>query len=280
MDAVFKFAMSGLTVRGLQKLDYGGSEMTEISNLIHTLKQLLKERNIRQADVAASLNLGIARVKQMFTKNDFTIKRLAIICDEPLEMELGDLFRIAQERNRYIDSLTEEQEKQLTADIRLLVVAVSVLTNWSTEEITNRYQITERECRKHLKTLERLKLISVRDNGHIKLLINHNFHWIKDGPLENFFIKNIQSDFLNASFHKEGEIRLFRTGMLSTKSADELIKHVDSLVGRFVELDRDVAELSMDHRRGYSVVVAMRPWLMPAFTQLLRTPDPAGSQHD
>ena len=68
--------------------------------------------------------------------------------------------------------------------------------------------------------------------------------------------------------------------MLSTKSADELIKHVDKLIGKFVELDRDDAELPMDHRRGYSVVVAMRPWLMPAFTQLLRTPDPAGSQHD
>ncbi len=244
--------------------------MSEISNLVKTLKQLLKEKNITQYDVAAVLDLGIARVKQMFAKNDFHIERLVKICNDLLGIELADLVRITHERTSFIESLTEEQEKQLTADIRLLIVAVSVMTSWKPAEIISRYQITERECRQHLKTLEKLKLISIRDNDHIKLLINQNFHWIKDGPLESFFIKNIQSDFLDASFHGEGEIRLFRTGMLSTKSTDELIRRIEQLIAKFIELNSDDADLPLEHRRGSSIVVALRPWLMPAFTQLLR----------
>ena len=35
--------------------------MAEVNQIIDTLKQLLKEKNVNQADVSAVLNLGLAR---------------------------------------------------------------------------------------------------------------------------------------------------------------------------------------------------------------------------
>lgn len=245
--------------------------MSEVSNLINTLKQLMKEKEVKQSDIAAVLGLSIARVKQMFSRNDFQIERLVKICNELFGFELADLVRISEERTGYIQSLTAEQEKQLISDMRLLVVAVSVLTNWTPEQIVSRYQISERECKRHLKTLEQLNLISIRDNGHIKTLFDHNFQWIENGPLEQFFTSNIQSEFLNAGFHGDGELRQFRTGMLSKKSVDQLMSVIDKTVARFIELNRDDSILPLEHRTGYSMVVAFRPWLMPAFTKLLRS---------
>lgn len=244
--------------------------MSEVNQIVGTLKQLLKERNLTQYDVAAVLNLGVARVKQMFSKQDFSITRLSIICNELLDMDLADLMQIAQDRRDYIQHLTEKQEQQLISDNRLLVVAVSVMNNWTPAEIVDKYNISERECQKYLKALEKLELISIRSSGSIKLVIDRNFQWIPDGPLENFFRKHVQGDFLDAGFDGIGESRQFRTGMLTDKSADELIKKIEKIVADFVDLNRIDSKQEVQYRVGYSFVVALRPWLMPAFTELLR----------
>jgi len=136
--------------------------MAEVNQIIDTLKQLLKEKNVNQADVAAVLNLGLARVKQMFAKNDFHINRLAIVCNELLDMDLADLVQISQDRQKYIEVLTEKQEQQLISDERLLLVAVSIINKWMPPEIVEHYEISEAECDHHLLTLEKLKLISRR----------------------------------------------------------------------------------------------------------------------
>lgn len=244
--------------------------MSEVSQIFDTLKQLLREKDFAQVDVAAVLNLSVARVKQMFANNDFSINRLSIICNELLDMELADLIQINQDRQKFIEQLTEKQEKQLISDDRLLVVSVSIMNNWTPTEIVERYEISDAECHRHLVTLEKLKLISRRANGRIKLLIDRNFQWIPNGPLEQFFRQHVQSDFLDASFSGAGEVRLFRTGMLTSKSAEELARRIDKVVNEFMALNRDDAQFELQHRVGYSFLVAMRPWLMPSFTKLLR----------
>lgn len=244
--------------------------MSEVNQIVETLKHLLKVNDITQHDVAAELNLGIARVKQMFGKRDISMTRLSTICNSLLDIEIADLVQITQDRQKYIQSLSEKQERQLISDDRLLVVSVSIMNNWTPEDIVERYDITNTECHRHLKTLEKLSLIRFCANDRIKLLIDRNFKWISNGPLEQFFRKHVQSDFLNARFDRSGEIRLFRTGMLSKKSADELIKKIDKLTAEFIELNSDDSKLEFEHRTAYSFVVALRPWLMPSFTKLLK----------
>ena len=245
--------------------------MAEVDQIVDTLKQLLKEKSVNQADVAAVLNLGLARVKQMFANNDFHIDRLAIVCNELLDMELADLVLIAQDRQKYIEELTERQEQQLISDERLLLVAVSIMNKWMPHEIVEQYEISDAECDRHLLTLEKLKLISRRANGGIKLLIDRNFQWITNGPLENFFRQHVQSDFLDAGFGNPGEVRVFRTGMLTTKSAEEMTRRIDKLVSEFMDLNREDGNIELQNRFGYSFLIAMRPWQMPSFTKLLRT---------
>jgi len=144
------------------------------------------------------------------------------------------------------------------------------MNNWTPVEIVEHYEISKAECHRHLKTLETLKLISRRANGRIKLLIDRNFHWIPNGPLEQFFRTHVQGDFLDASFNDAGEVRLFRTGMLTSKSSGELTRRIDKLVSDFMDLNNEDAQFDLQRRSGYSFLVAMRPWMMPAFTRLLR----------
>jgi len=244
--------------------------MSEVALIVETLKRLLKEREITQYEVAEVLGLSVARVKQIYASNDFSLQRLVSICNELLGMDLADLVEIAQHRQDAIESLTEEQERQLVANERLLMVAVSVMQNWTPTEIVETYDITKAECKKHLNVLESLHLISTNSQEKVKLLIDRNFQWIPDGPLEQFFRRQIQTDFLDASFNGPREIRMYRTGSLTAASADEMIGRVEKVIATFMDYDRSDTKLDIDKREGYSFIIAMRPWLMPNFVKMLR----------
>lgn len=244
--------------------------MAETVALVATLKQALKAGGKTYFDVADALNLSEASVKQMFAGNRITLSRLDVICNEVLGIEISELVQQMNARVQYVSELTERQEAQLVANLRLLVVAVSVMNNWTPDEIVSQFQIDQRECRQHLNVLEKLKLISLRPNGSVRLLIDRNFQWRVNGPIQRFFQQHIQSDFLNSDFDRVGEKLVFLTGMLSRKSSLALIRRIEKLAAEFLELNEEDSRLDLNHRVGSSIVIALRPWQMEAFAKLRR----------
>jgi len=243
--------------------------MAETIAIIDTVKQQLKVQQKTYQDVADALHLTEASIKQMFSSNRLSLERLDTICTSVLGMEISELIQLMSDQSISVNELSESQEKGLVADERLLLVAVLVMNNWTMAEIIERFDMQEVECRQHLKVLEKLKLIKVGP-ARVKLLIDQNFKWISNGPIERFYQKSIQSDFLDASFAEPGEKREFRTGNLSMRSSVELCHRIDRLVADFVECNRDDSQLDLADRRGCSLIVAMRPWLMPGFAAMKR----------
>lgn len=243
--------------------------MAETIAIIDTVKQQLKVQQKTYQDVADALHLTEASIKQMFSSNRLSLERLDIICTSVLGMEISELIQLMSDQSIAVSELTESQEKGLVADERLLLVAVLVMNSWSMADIIEHFDMQEVECKQHLHALEKLKLIKV---GHtrVKLLIDQNFNWISNGPIERFYQRSIQSDFLDASFAEAGEKRVFRTGNLSMRSSAELCHRIDRLIAEFVECNREDSQLELSNRRGYSLIVAMRPWLMPAFAAMKR----------
>ena len=247
--------------------------MAETVALIATLKHALKASGKTYFDVADALNLSEASVKQMFAGNRITLLRLDAICNEVLGIEISELVQQMSDRVQYVSELTEQQEAQLVANLRLLVVAVSVMNNWTPAEIVSQFRIDKRECRQHLDVLEKLKLISVRPNGGVRLLIDRNFQWQPNGPIQRFFQQHIQNDFLDSDFDRPGEKLVFLTGMLSRKSALSLIRRIEKLAAEFLELNSEDSRLDLSKRIGSSIVIALRPWQMAAFAELRRDAD-------
>jgi len=243
--------------------------MAETLAIIDTVKQQLKIQQKTYQDVADALHLTEASIKQMFSSNRLSLERLDVICTAVLGMEISELIQLMTDQSITVSELTESQEKGLVADERLLLVAVLVMNNWTMAEIIEHFDMQEVECKQHLHALEKLKLIKV-GLTRVKLLIDQNFNWISNGPIERFYQQSIQSDFLDASFTEPGEKRVFRTGNLSLRSSAELCHRIDRLVAEFVECNREDSQLELSNRRGCSLIVAMRPWLMPAFAAMKR----------
>jgi len=243
--------------------------MAQSEALIDTLKLALKNHRLTYADVARRLSMSEANIKRMFATKRFTMERLEAVCGL-MQMELSDLFQLYDESRQRIAHLSDEQEEELISDSKLLLVAVSVRNRLHFKDIVDNYHVSEPECIRCLAKLDRLKIIDLLPNNRYKLRIDENFRWLPDGPIERFFEKQIQTQFLKSRFNGEMELRLFQFGLLSEASAQVMINKVQALAKEFSELHRQDTRLPLDKRHNLGLLLALRPWDLEVFRPLRR----------
>ena len=101
--------------------------MPQTTELMHTLKKLLKRHNKTYVDVATCLDLSEASVKRLFSEQNLSLQRLDAIC-ALMELEISDLVReMKAEHSQPISELSLAQEKEIADDLSLLMITVCVL---------------------------------------------------------------------------------------------------------------------------------------------------------
>lgn len=243
--------------------------MAQTQALIEILKQTLKTHRLTYAGIASRLDMSEANVKRMFAKRRFSLERLEEVC-QLMQMEMSDLFVLYEASRQRIDHLTEQQEQELVGDATLLLVAVSVRNHFSFEDIVEHYQITETECIQYLAKLDRLKIIDLLPNNRIKLRIDEHFSWLTGGPIERFFEREIQRQFLKSRFKRDLEQRLFHFGLLGDASSQIMIEKMKSLAHEFTELHKQDLNLPLHKRHNQGLMLAMRPWQLEVFDSLIK----------
>src|SRR3954470_2933590 len=116
--------------------------MTQITQLMSTIKRKLKARGLTYRDVGRALNLSEPSIKRLFAGERMTVDRLAQV-GALLGCTLAELTEEAAAETPAIHALTAAQEARLVADSRLLLVAVCALNHWSLEDITAIYRLTK-----------------------------------------------------------------------------------------------------------------------------------------
>jgi len=244
--------------------------MAQTRELIKTLKTALKAQGKTYADVAVSLDLTEASVKRLFSQQSFSLGRLDRVC-RLLDMEITDLVQLMNEQQQRLQQLSIEQEKEITADVTLTLVAVCVLNRWTMEDILSYYLISETECVRHLAKLDRLKVIELLPGNRIRLLVAPNFSWRENGPIQLFFQRKISQEFFNTRFSRDDECLIVLNGMFSSQSNAELQRKLKRLAREFDLLNNDDAALDLENRNGTTLVLAMRGWQYGLFKPFIRT---------
>jgi DNA-binding Xre family transcriptional regulator len=239
--------------------------------VVNALKRALRNNGFRYADVARHLGLSESSVKRLFADANFSLERLDLLC-QMMNMEMSDLILGLRDENR-IKSLAIEQEKELVADVPLLLIANSVLNKWSFDEILEHYDFKSTELIQYLARLDRLKLIELLPGNRIKVLVDRDFHWLKDGPINAFFETCVRQEFFNSRFNEPGEQRQFMIGMLSRTSNAILQRKLDKLKDEFHALHYEDEALPRSQKFGTTVVIGMRLWEPEAFEALRKKKD-------
>lgn len=243
--------------------------MAHSGALVEVLKRELKTRGVTYAQVARKLGLSEASVKRMFSRREFTLKRLDQVC-QLTHSDFSDLTRILNREETLISQLTQEQEKEIASSIKLFLVAVCALNHVGPEQIIEIYDVSQAECIQLLVKLDRIGFIRLLPGNRIRLLVSRDFAWLPDGPIQRFFKQHAHGDFVRSSFDRPDEYFVAVNGMLSAGSRATIVARLKRIAREFSELHNDDVRLPPSQRLNMTMLVAIRHWELQAFTELRR----------
>jgi DNA-binding Xre family transcriptional regulator len=243
--------------------------MSDTIALVGELKAVLREQGLTYADLAPQLGLSEASVKRLFAANAFTLERFEAAC-LAAGIQVADLVERMAERKSPVTELTGEQEDELMANPKLLLMTYLMFNRWSRDDVLRVYELDPREVDALLLRLDALGIVDLRPGGRIRCLVTRNFAWRKDGPVQRFVERAIIPEFFQSRFEEpHAEFRFFASA-LSAASAEQLRLSIMRVVREFSELAEQDSALPMTERVGTAAVLAMRPMHFSGFARYKR----------
>ncbi|TRX58116.1 helix-turn-helix domain-containing protein [Thalassomonas sp. M1454] len=243
--------------------------MAQTSSLLISLKKSLKAHGYTYADVAKHIGLTQASIKRLFSEENISLQRLDQIC-QMMDLEISDLVLLMNEQQSQLQQLSVEQEQELSQDLGLLLIALSVLNKWTMDEIIEHYELETHYCIQKLARLDKLKIIELLPGNRIKLLVAPNFGWRDNGPIQEFFQHTIGQEFFNSRFNQDEESLIVLNGMLASASNSEFQRKLKRIAQEFEVLNQEDSNLPLEQRFGVTVVLAMRSWRYGLSQHLLK----------
>ena len=245
--------------------------MKETHAIVNQLKQLLRAQGTTYAVIGKHLELSEASVKRCFAQNNFTLDRLAQIC-ELVGIGIAELALMVAEKPPSITQLSIEQETELAGNPKLLLVAFLTINYYETSQISEIFALSENEIVGYLLQLDRLGMLELLPGNRVRRMVARNFSWRPDGPVQAYFEQQIKRSFFDTPFDDPGAHMRFVGGLLSNENLLRLHQEIERLTARFDECVQADRELPLDAKSGVGAVFAIRPWELPAFGALRRQP--------
>lgn len=243
--------------------------MSTTADLVAVLKKELKSAQITYAQLAKSLGMAESSVKRMLARGDMPLSRIDAIC-RALKLDFAELARRVAEAQPLLKELTLEQEKAVVADKKLLLCAICALSQWTFEQITQGYRLSEAECIRHFAQLDRIGIVELRPGNRYRLKLAKTFRWRANGPVMDFFREHVVLDYFKGGFDKPGEGLLLVHGSVSRAAAPAFFERLQRIGQDFAQQQQSDQRLPSKEREGYTLMLAVRSWEFEAFTRLRR----------
>ncbi len=243
--------------------------MSTTADLVTLLKKELKAARMTYADLAGKLGMAESSVKRMLAKGDMPLSRIDAIC-RALKLDFADLARRVADTQPLLAELTEAQEKAVVADKKLLLAAICVLSQWTLEQITTSYRLSEAECIKYLAQLDRIGIIELKPLNRYRLKLAKTFRWRPHGPVMDYFRENALLDYFSGGFDGNGEGLLLVHGSISRGLAPSFLERMQRVAQDFAQQHQTDQKLGEKDREGFTLLLAMRSWEFEAFAALRR----------
>ena len=243
--------------------------MSTTADLVLALKKELKSAQMTYADLARALDMAESSVKRMLAKGDMPLSRIDAMC-RALKLDFAELARRVADAQPLLKELTQEQEKAVVTDKKLLLCAICVLSQWTLDQISLHYRLSEAECIRYFAQLDRLGIIELRPLNRYRLKLAKTFRWRPHGPVMNYFRENALLDYFSGGFDAPGEGVLLVHGSVSRSLAPSFLERMQRVAQDFAQQHQADQKLPEQDREGYTLLLAMRSWEFAAFTALRR----------
>jgi transcriptional regulator with XRE-family HTH domain len=242
--------------------------MSATAVIVRGVKARLRSNGMSYRELAEQLGVSEPTIKRDLSRGKFSLERLDRIC-EVLGVEVTDLLQPADQVA--LTELSEEQERALVINPKLLLVTYLVVNDWKFAEIIATFRLDENELVNILLKMDRLRIVDFRPPTRMRKLTARNFSWRKDGPVHAYFIQSIIPEFFNARFDGSGDVFRFMAGTLAPASVLRLQSSIQRVAAEFEQLAHQDSRLPLERRDGCTVILATRFWEFSEFSKLRRT---------
>jgi DNA-binding Xre family transcriptional regulator len=243
--------------------------MSTTTDLVVALKKELKSAQMTYADLALALGMAESSVKRMLAKGDMSLSRIDDIC-RALRIDFADLARRVVDEQPLLAQLTQDQERAVVADKKLLLAAICVLSQWTVEQMVSSYRLSTAEVIKSLAQLDRIGIIELRPLNRYRLKLAKTFRWRPHGPVMNYFRENAVLDYFSGGFDQPGEGVLLVHGSISRSLATSFLERMQRVAQDFAQQHLADQRLPDKDREGYTLLLGMRSWEFAAFAGMRR----------
>jgi hypothetical protein len=243
--------------------------MSTSQDLVAVVKTELKQQGITYAALARELKLAESSVKRMFSKGDMPLARVDEIC-RVLKIDFADLARKVADARPARHELTHAQESAVVADRKLLLLAISCLSEWTLEQIVSSYRYTEAEAIRGLAKLDRLGIIELKPLNRYRVNVTKTFRWRPGGPVMSYFREQVIDDYFAGDFDRTGEMLMLVHGEISRGLAATFVERLQRMGSDFAQHHLADQKLPARERSGYTLVVGLRNWFFAGFRDLQR----------
>jgi DNA-binding Xre family transcriptional regulator len=243
--------------------------MSTTNDLVIALKKELKAAQMTYSDLAVSLDMAESSVKRMFAKGDMSLSKIDAIC-RALKLDFAEVARRVAEDQPLLAQLTEQQERAVVADRKLLLVAINVLSQWTLEQMVAQYRLSEADCIKHLAQLDRIGIIELRPLNRYRLKLAKTFRWRPHGPVMTYFRENAALSYFSGGFDGHSEGLLLVHGSISRSLAPSFLERLQRVAQDFAQAHLADQKMNAEDREGYTLLLAMRGWEFEEFKAMRR----------
>ena len=99
----------------------------------------------------------------------------------------------------------------VVADLKLLLVAICVLSQWTQEQIVSTYRLTTAECTKYFVRLDHIGVIELKPLNRYRLKLAKTFRWRPHGPVMDYFRNHALHDYFSGAFDPDAEMDISAT---------------------------------------------------------------------
>ena len=243
--------------------------MSTTADLVNALKKELKAAQMTYADLARELGMAESSVKRMLAKGDMPLSRIDAIC-RALKLDFAEVAQRVADAQPLLKELTAEQERAVVADEKLLLVATNVLSQWTLEQMTAAYRLSEAEVIKYLAQLDRIGIIELRALNRYRLKVAKTFRWRPHGPVMQYFREHAVLDYFSGGFDGNGEHLQLVHGTIGRALAPAFVERLQRVAADFAQQHQTDQKLKATEVEGFTLVLGMRSWEFEAFTRLRR----------
>ena len=243
--------------------------MSTTADLVLVLKKELKANKMTYADLAVALGMAESSVKRMLSVGEMSLSRVDAIC-RALKLDFSELARSVADNRPLVEQLTQEQEHAVVVDKKLLLVAICVLSQWTMEQITANYRLTDAQAIQCLAQLDRIGIIELKPLSRYRLKLSKAFRWRPHGPVMEYFRDHAMVDYFSGGFGGTGEGLLLVHGSVSKSLASSFMDRMQSVAQDFAQQHLADQKLPKKELQGYTLLLAMRSWEFEAFTAYRR----------